>query len=129
MFFRVLMTAAVLLATVASAQAGKATNINASRAFELVKKEKNLYILDVRTSQEFFQARLEDARLIPIDKLQGRVGELPEDRPILVYCAVGSRSGTVARYLARIGFDDVYNLYGGIYAWQLRRYPVLKGPG
>ncbi|NIQ98565.1 MAG: rhodanese-like domain-containing protein [Desulfuromonadales bacterium] len=124
-----MMVAAVFLCSVVSVQAAPAANINASRAFEMVEKQEDLYILDVRTPQEFFQARLEGAKLIPISQLQGRVDELPKSRPILVYCAVGSRSGAVASYLARLGFDRVYNLYGGIYAWQLRRYPVLKGPG
>ena len=83
--------------------------------------------LDVRTPGEFMQLRLDGAHLIPIDQLLRRIGELPKDRPILVYCAVGSRSSQVAGYLAQQGYSEVYNLYGGISAWQLRGYPVLQG--
>jgi rhodanese-related sulfurtransferase len=56
-----------------------------------------------------------------------RLGELPMDRPILVYCAVGSRSAQVFNFLARRGYPEVYNLDGGIYAWAQRGYPVLQG--
>ncbi|NIQ08628.1 MAG: rhodanese-like domain-containing protein, partial [Gammaproteobacteria bacterium] len=71
--------------------------------------------------------RLQGARLIPIDQLVARIGELPKDRPILVYCAVGSRSAQVVNYLARRGFSELYNLYGGIYSWAQKGYPILKG--
>jgi phage shock protein E len=70
---------------------------------------------------------LEGARLIPIDQLTRRIAELPKDRPILVYCAVGSRSAQVVNYLARQGYPEIYNLDGGIFAWAQGGYPVLKG--
>ena len=63
------------------------------------------------------QMRLADAHLIPIDQLAQRISEIPADRPILVYCAVGSRSSQVFNFLARRGFNEVYNLDGGTDAW------------
>ena len=104
-------------------------NVNASQASKLVGEKANLLLLDVRTPQEYFQMRLEGAVLIPIDQFERRLREVPRDRPVLIYCAVGSRSSMVANYLARLGYPEVYNLKGGIYAWQMRRYPVLTGPG
>lgn len=102
-------------------------NLDATKARGLVDAEKDLFILDVRTPQEFSQVRLAGAQLIPIDKLLARIDELPKDRPILVYCAVGQRSSQVSNYLARAGYPAVYNLVGGIWAWELRGYPVNKG--
>ncbi len=103
-------------------------NISAAQARDLLRADPGIFLLDVRTAQEYQQVRLENARLVPIDQLLKRLSELPKDRPILVYCAVGSRSSQVGNYLARLGYPKVYNLYGGIYAWKLRGYPVLQGP-
>ncbi len=85
-------------------------------------------MLDVRTLQEYFEIRLEGAHLIPIDKLSSRIAEVPTDRPLLIYCAVGARSSQVAEYLVRKGYPEVYDLRGGIEAWaKLYRLPVLSG--
>jgi len=107
--------------------AATARNVTPEDANSMISERDGLYLLDVRTPGEFQQARLEGARLIPIDQLVKRLPELPKDRPILVYCAVGSRSAQVVNYLARQGYPEVYNLYGGIYAWAQRGYPVLRG--
>ncbi len=103
------------------------SNLSAAEAYELLKKDSQVFLLDVRTSGEYMEARLEGARLIPIDELLARMGEVPKDRHILVYCAVGSRSSQVANFLAGRGYPEVSNMYGGIWAWQLRGLPVLKG--
>jgi len=110
-----------------SPSAATAHDIDAAGARRLIAERADLFILDVRTPGEFAEVRLEGAVLIPIDQVVKRISEIPRDRPILVYCAVGSRSSQVAGYLARLGYPEVYNLYGGIWGWQLRGYPVLKG--
>ena len=53
---------------------------------------------------------------IPLGELPVRVAEVPRDRPVVVYCRSGARSGTAARYLAGVGYD-VANLAGGVLAW------------
>lgn len=108
------------------ATAAVARNVAPPEAYALLKQKQNIYLLDVRTPEEFRQFRLASAQLIPIDQLLQRLGELPKDRPILVYCAVGSRSAQVFSYLARRGYPEVYNLDGGIYAWAQRGYPIVR---
>ena len=93
----------------------------------MVGQRGDLFLLDVRTPGEYQQARLDGARLIPIDQFVKRLAEVPKDRPVLVYCAVGSRSAQVVNYLARRGYPEIYNLYGGIYAWAQKGLPVLQG--
>lgn len=102
-------------------------NLSVGEARELLQKDSQLFLLDVRTPEEYSRARIEGGRLIPIDQLVARQSEIPADRPILVYCAVGSRSSQVADYLAARRKQPVYNLFGGIWAWQLRGFPVLQG--
>ena len=103
-----------------------ARNVTPEGAYTLVKEHDNLYLLDVRTPGEFQQARLEGAHLIPIEQVVNRLTELPNDSPILVYCAVGSRSAQVVNYLARQGYPEVYNLYGGIFSWAQKGYPIVQ---
>jgi rhodanese-related sulfurtransferase len=93
----------------------------------LVGQRSDLFLLDVRTPGEYQQTRLAGARLIPIDQMIKRLAEVPKDRPILVYCAVGSRSSQVVNYLVRQGYPELYNLDGGIYSWAQHGYPVLQG--
>lgn len=109
------------------AEAAVARNVEAQEAFSLIDQRNELFLLDVRTLGEYQQVRLEGAQLIPIGQLIKRLDEVPKDRPILVYCAVGSRSAQVVNYLARQGYPELYNLYGGIYSWAQKGYPILQG--
>ena len=109
------------------ANAAVARNLSSQEAYAMVGQRGDLFILDVRTPGEYQQARLDGARLIPIDQFAKRLAEVPKDRPVLVYCAVGSRSAQVVNYLARQGYPEIYNLSGGIYAWAQKGLPVLQG--
>ncbi len=125
--FIVMWLICILAAVPVCADAAVAQNVMPDTAYNLVKQRDDLFLLDVRTLGEYQQARLDGARLIPIDQLAKRLAELPRNRPILVYCAVGSRSAQVVNYLARRGYPELYNLYGGIYAWAQKGLPVLQG--
>ena len=116
-----------LIVLPAYGEAAVARNLNPQEAYKMVAQRGDLYLLDVRTPGEYQQARLEGARLIPIDQFTKRLAEVPKNRPILVYCAVGSRSAQVVNYLARQGYPEIYNLYGGIYSWSQNGLPILKG--
>jgi phage shock protein E len=109
------------------ADAVVARSLTPQEAITLVGERSDLYLLDVRTVGEYQQVRLEGAHLIPIDQFVKRIAEVPKDRPILVYCAVGSRSAQVVSYLARQGYPELYNLTGGVYAWAQKGFPVLQG--
>ena len=109
------------------ANAAVARNLSSQEAYAMVGQRGDLFLLDVRTPGEYQQARLDGARLIPIDQFAKRLAEVPKDRPVLVYCAVGSRSAQVVNYLARQGYPEIYNLSGGIYAWAQKGLPVLQG--
>ncbi len=84
-------------------------------------------LVDVREPDEFRAVRVEGAALIPMSAFAQRHGELPKDRPILVMCAAGTRSGAVTAFLLRAGWSDVLNVAGGITAWQQRGLPVRRG--
>ena len=71
------------------------------------------HVLDVREPQEFDLGHAEGAHNIPLHSLRGRMSELPHDREILVYCAVGQRSYYASRALRLNGFS-AKNISGGI---------------
>jgi hydroxyacylglutathione hydrolase len=83
--------------------------------------------VDVRTPAERASAHIPDSLHIPLTRLAERVGELPRDRPILVYCAGGYRSSIAASLLQREGFTDVSEISGGITAWETAQRPVIRG--
>ena len=77
------------------------------------------YLLDVREPWEWAVSNLAEqgARLIPLGELDERLGEVPDDRPVVVYCRTGQRSLSAAHRLARAGRGPVANLRGGLVAW------------
>ena len=85
-------------------------------------------LLDVREPNEFAAVRAPGAVLVPTSQFMARVGELPADRPLLVVCAMGSRSAAVTGYLVRTGRSDVANVMGGMDAWERAGLPVRRGP-
>jgi rhodanese-related sulfurtransferase len=74
-------------------------------------------LLDVREPEELEQAAIADALHIPMMQVPARLDELPKDKPIVVFCHLGGRSRRVAQFLAANGFEQVFNLDGGIDAW------------
>ncbi len=69
-------------------------------------------VVDVRTKGEFASGAYPKAKNIPLDALADRLGELPKDKPIVVYCASGGRASEAARILSGAGFADVVNAGG-----------------
>lgn len=72
-------------------------------------------LVDVRTEEEFADGHIEGARNIPVDRIRSEMGNLPKDKPIVVYCAVGSRSAVAAATLHGAGYQ-AKNL-GGMGNW------------
>lgn len=78
----------------------------------------NLRLIDVRTPQETSGGIIPGALLIPIDQLEGRMGELPKDgAATLIYCAGGGRSAAACEFLSGQGFRNLMNLEGGFGSW------------
>lgn len=100
------------------------TNIFNDQACDLIANTEDLLILDVRSEGEFAQrtsqiGRFKKAINIPITEIETRLNELEnhKDKPILVYCSISARSPRVSQILADRGFTKIYNLMGGLNAW------------
>ena len=101
-------------------------DISSREAKALLEKNKNIFLLDVRTPQENSQARLPGTVLIPINEFERRINEVPRNRTILVYCAVGSRSKPVAEFLSKNGYKEVYHMTDGIVGWYRNGFPLQR---
>ena len=77
-------------------------------------------LIDVRTPGEFGAGHLPSARNLPLERLMARPHEAgPRDKPVVLYCASGTRSGMAASALKRAGYATVVNL-GPMFAWGRR---------
>lgn len=86
-------------------------------------------LLDVREDKELDQTgRIPHARHIPLGQLNERMAELKadKDKPVVAYCRSGNRSNKAATQLRKAGYEQVYNLAGGILAWENANLPLNK---
>jgi rhodanese-related sulfurtransferase len=74
-------------------------------------------LLDIREPWETQICRIDGSELVPMQALAARLPGLDGARPIVCICHHGGRSAHVAMFLARHGYEDVYNLTGGVDAW------------
>lgn len=102
-------------------------SISASEAYALLTKEQDVMIIDVRSVAEHEQVRISGSVAVPFEEiLQGQT-QLPKDRTLLLVCAVGGRSYAAGLYLANQKYPRIYNLRGGISAWEKTGLPVEYG--
>ena len=87
----------------------------------------NYVLLDAREPGEFDVSHLEGARFAGYNQFdEAVVKDLPKDKPIVVYCSVGYRSERIGEKLQKMGFTEVYNLYGGIFDWKNQGFEVVN---
>ena len=78
------------------------------------------YVGEIESTDEF----------IPLNDIEGRLNAFPQrDAKIVVYCRSGATSAMAARKLVRLGYSNVWNLTGGMIAWQEAGYPLILASG
>lgn len=85
-------------------------------------------VVDVREPVEFVGplGHLAGAELVPLAALGGRASAWAPSDPLLLVCRTGARSATACGVLVRLGFQQVYNLAGGMLVWNENRLPVCR---
>jgi rhodanese-related sulfurtransferase len=94
---------------------------------ELLTKDKCIFIIDVRHPIEFSQGHIERANLIPLDVFDYIYLAGLKDKMVVVYSERGRRGQIACRKLQYMGIIEVYNLDGGLRAWQMEGLPVVHG--
>jgi rhodanese-related sulfurtransferase len=82
--------------------------------------QNGVQLLDVRTPAEFSGGYIAGARNVDISQwktFETEISKLDKSKPVMVYCAVGGRSGQASSYLEKQGFSQIYDLQGGMKAW------------
>lgn len=140
-YFAAVLLAFLIIAPGIAAADQTYINVTVSEAKDMIEKG-DVFILDVRTPDEFNAAHIEEAILIPIaslknppgepelpdgELLKNRLAELPDDKntKILIYCKTGARSLNASKLLVNNGYTNVYNMEAGIKVWIDEGYPVV----
>ncbi len=97
---------------------GKETvsEITAKELHTWMEEEKDFQLIDVREEFEWEICKLPNAVLIPMGEIEANLDKIDKNRPVVLYCRTGGRSGRVQDFLADKGYNAM-NLVGGIYTW------------
>jgi phage shock protein E len=110
----------LMLASCSAPSSGPATvrKITPQDARSRLDSDKSIVLVDVRTKEEYDQAHIAGAILVPVDTLSSEAARLLPDRnaTYFVYCRSGNRSATASKRLVELGYRQVYDL-GGIVDW------------
>ncbi len=87
-------------------------------------EDKPPVLIDVRTLQEMAQASIPNGKALPLNLLPLRTDEIPQNEQVVFYCRTGARSAQACLYMAQRGYQNVYNLHGGIVSWIRNGLPV-----
>lgn len=92
-------------------------SINVHELKALIDAKADFQLIDVREQAEFDAANL-DGELIPLQTVPTNMDKFSKDKQVVVHCRSGKRSANAIVYLENQGFDNLYNLEGGIVAWK-----------
>ena len=101
-----------------ASEAAAGSTITAGELNAMVQRGDEMLLVDVREPAEWEIVRIPDAVLIPKGELPSRLSELPQDKPVVLYCKTGVRSAESLALLKSAGFGDAKHVQGGVVAWQ-----------
>lgn len=92
--------------------------------------KKDVVILDTRSAKEYSVSHLPKAQFVDYERFDiSQVSNIPKDKEVIVYCSVGYRSEKIGEKLKEAGFENVSNMYGGIFQWKNEDFEVVKQEG
>lgn len=91
-------------------------SVNVAELKAMQESKENFQLIDVREQYEYDEVNM-GAHHIPMGEIMERQGEISKDKKVVVHCRSGARSANVIGFLESQGFDNLYNLDGGIMAW------------
>ena len=88
----------------------------------------DVHLIDVRTPNEFNQGHIEGALNIDFiaHDFRKQLEQLSHDKPIVIYCRTGRRSGLTTKTLLELGFNEIYDLKNGTISWQKEGFKLVK---
>lgn len=124
---RFIFASVLLVSFACQGQTPTVQNISTT-AFHAILGKEDMIILDVRTPEEVEEGLIKGAKHINFydNDFEQKVSILPKDKAIYVYCRSGGRSMQAASELIRLGYKEVYNIEGGIMAWNANHFPTTS---
>ena len=120
-------TAALLLSCGVSAEDRKFETMTAEGVHQRLQSEaEKPLVVDVREPDEFEAGHIREALLAPLGDVEKQLAGVPKEREIILVCRSGRRSGIAAKALAERGYSKLWNMEGGMLAWEKLGYPVVK---
>ncbi len=125
--FTILMVLGLFSCQTNTAQDGSvAQTVSTADFINLLEAKSDIQLIDVRTPGEFNNGHIKNAENIDVNdrKFEVEAAALDKTKPTFVYCKSGGRSARAMASLANMGFTEVYNLKGGIMAWEAANQPT-----
>lgn len=98
-----------------SIKEGTFTNVDVNEAEKLIKQ--GIFVIDVRTPEEYKEGHIPEAQLIPLQEIEARINEFSQDNKYLIVCRSGNRSAQASDILVQKGMKNIYNMVGGMNEW------------
>ncbi len=105
------------------------SGLSATEFAQKIAETGHAQVVDVRTQQEFRNGHLENALNVDVrsSRFREQISALDKQKPVFVYCLSGARSATAAGTLRKIGYEQVYEMPGGMMEWRAEGLPEVKG--
>jgi rhodanese-related sulfurtransferase len=87
-----------------------------------------IIVIDVRTPEEYTGGYIDNAINVDFnsDNFSDEINRFDQDKIYLIYCRSGKRSAAASNVMAKLGFKNIYNMTGGILAWEATGLPIVK---
>ncbi len=106
---------------------GGVNEIDASELGQWLENEADTFrIIDVREMMEIAQGTIPNAEPMPLATLPVRLNEFEPEQKLVIICRSGARSAQACQFLKQQGYDNVYNLRGGMIGWSHASLPVVR---
>jgi len=118
-FFLLMFTGSLILHSCNEPAPKKVTVITTEEMQQALDEDELLQLLDVRTSEEYEVGHLKDSQNVCVtdSDFKEKAAKFDKNKPVYVYCKSGGRSARAAKILSEMGFTKIYDLDGGITAW------------
>lgn len=128
-FIKSITAVLVLVSALVTSLPASAKDITQAELQQLMKNEKQVVLLDVRTVEEFVEGHIPNALNIPHKELEARLAELSGEKntQIVIYCRSGRRAEVAKQVLVKNGFSHLDHLTGDFNGWTSSKLPTATG--
>ena len=121
------LVAVVSILLIVTLVLGNKGSVEATTATEMINHQ-DAIVVDVRPTADFAKGHIINAINIPMNGFKNQVATLEKhkDKPVIITCRSGAQSSQACSDLRKQGFEQVYNLRGGIMAWQTANLPIFR---